>query len=42
MAPDATGVALHVGSGRAVTLALDSDGDGVADATIPTTWDALH
>lgn len=40
-ASDATSVGLHLATGGVVTLALDSDGDGVVDSTIPTTWDVL-
>jgi hypothetical protein len=29
-------------TGGAVALALDQDGDGAVDATLPTTWVALH
>ncbi len=40
-ANDGTSVGLHFATGGAVTLSLDSNGDGVTDATIQTTWDEI-
>lgn len=41
-AADGTRVAMHLASGGAVTLAVDDDGDGEVEATVPTAWDMLH
>jgi hypothetical protein len=40
-ATDATSVVARMGSGGAITLLLDANGDGTVDATIPTSWDEL-
>jgi hypothetical protein len=41
-AADGTSLTLEVGTGGAVALGLDGDGDGAVDATISTAWAELR